>query len=430
MFEYYDQLTGIISECLKNGNAGNITTTISKKYPELKNAVLEYTKFLDSRIRQKVSFSERIYCILNNINEIKLNALGEVARFINSKSGYSMNYDEKTMADEKENILNIMITDVFQEEKYKDTKTVIAYFIYSYKRTKHLYEPTAVLGYDYVICPHTGVRLVMIKGKYIENILKMTVGEYDALYPSIQKIATRGVDNIKSGRKEIDEETGLSKAMLGTSRAKITLSKVDPSTGMSGYDKLGQKTRATHMNNLDENGRNGYQRQAHGRVTTVMDNGLTVEQNAHIKLKATLVANNKSGSGGASMVSIRVLRPILSFLDSNNIKYYFDKHEYGIMDTDTNKYYFFDLTIPIFGLCIEYQSSAWHSNPVWDDARWNKWCPPKGTPKTAMESLTYDYKKARAMFRHRGIVTYYVWEDSAENDVKDMLCLLKTMNTK
>jgi hypothetical protein len=184
------------------------------------------------------------------------------------------------------------------------------------------------------------------------------------------------------------------------------------------------------MDNVDEYGRNGYTRQAHKRLTTILPNGLTVEENAHLKQKETLITNNIGGTGGASKISKKKLKPILDFLMENNIEFYFDETEYGIKDTDTQNYYFYDLTILKYNITIEYQSNAWHSNPTWNEITWNNWCPPRGKKKTALESLAYDYNKARSLYKFRNIVTYYVWEDTADNDVRDIICLLQTMNMK
>ncbi len=293
------------------------------------------------------------------------------------------------------------------------------------KRNVHLYKNGVVEGYDYVICPISGERLSMIKENYITNILGMVVEEY----PITQRICNKRKENIQQGLKQIDTNTGLSKYESGQIKARKILKEVD-ATGLSGYDRKGQKTRATHLSNIDEFGRNGYRRQADTRLTTVLPNGLTVEQNAHCKQKETVITNNSTGSGGASKISKVVLTPIIHLLESMNIQYYFDKSEYGIKDPDTGNYYFYDLTITTLNMVIEYQSSAWHSNPEWNYIKWDKWKPPRGKVKSANESLEYDYNKARALYKHRGLITYYVWEDTANDDVERILCLLKTSNTK
>jgi hypothetical protein len=129
------------------------------------------------------------------------------------------------------------------------------------KRNAHLYKNGVVEGYDYVICPISGERLSMIKENYITNILGMVVEEY----PITQRICNKRKENIQQGLKQIDTNTGLSKYELGQIKARKILKEID-SAGLSGYDRKGQKTRATHMNNIDEFGRNGYSQLASNAI--------------------------------------------------------------------------------------------------------------------------------------------------------------------
>lgn len=297
------------------------------------------------------------------------------------------------------------------------------------KRNAHLYQPNLIQGYDYIVCPVSDERLLNIRSSYITRVLGMTVDEYDKKYPNIQKTCQAHQHNIKRGLHKIDTVTGLTKYEIGQLKARQKLLQVDAS-GISGYKKKGQKTRATHMSKIDEFGRNGYRRQADMRLTTVLPNGLTIEQNAHKKQKDSLIKNNKTGTGGASKLSKKGLLPILEFLNEKKINYYFDKTEYGIKDIETNNYYFWDLTIPIYKMAIEYQSNAWHPNPNLSDEDWKKWKTPKGKNRTADEVINYDYNKARALYRNRNFLTYYVWQKTEKNDVEDILCLLKTLTTK
>lgn len=297
------------------------------------------------------------------------------------------------------------------------------------KRNAALYLPECVEDIDYVMCPVSGQRLSMIKKSYIERVLGLTVSEYDKKYPGIRKVSQRRKENIKSGLKEIDAETGLTKYEIGQIKARIVLSTADDS-GITGYEKKGKKTRATHMKNIDKYGRNGYRRQADARLTTILPNGLTVEQNAHNKQKETLLRKKKTGTGGASKLSKKILKPIIDYLDENKIEFYFDLNEYGIKDTDTGLYYFYDLTIPKFNVVVEYQSTAWHADPTLPLSEWDSWKPPRGSPKTAKEVLEYDFDKAKSIYKHRGFCVYFVWQRTQEKDVNDILCLLKTLNTK
>lgn len=298
------------------------------------------------------------------------------------------------------------------------------------ERCADLYDdPTKVEFVDYITCPIYGIRMRQMKSTYITGYLLMTVEEFDHKYPNFQREADSKVVNVKKGIAKIDPVTGLTKHQLSVKKSKVTLSTPDEN-GITGYKKKGQKTKATHMNNVDDQGRNGYQRQAHGRVTTVLENGLTVEENAHIKRQETINKTGVNGTGGASELSKLELKPILKYLDSNGIKYYFDKKEYAITDGDTGKNYSFDLTISQFKMAIEYQSNAWHSNPAWSTYKWNNWKQPMGISKTPEACLEYDYTKAKSLYKERGYVTYYVWQDSSKEDVEGILCLLETMNTK
>ena len=125
------------------------------------------------------------------------------------------------------------------------------------RRNSHLYAPGLSQGDDFVVCPVSLERLSMIKSSYIQKILGMTVDEYDQKYPGIQKICNSRKKNISAGLQTIDPVSGLTRYQFSQTKARQTLKQTDAS-GMSGYKKKGQKTRATHMSKIDEFGRNGY----------------------------------------------------------------------------------------------------------------------------------------------------------------------------
>jgi len=137
--------------------------------------------------------------------------------------------------------------------KYNMNAKLMQFIIRNKKRNAHLYQPGLTEGYDYVVCPISGERLSMIKENYITKILGMAINEY----PNVQRTCLRRKDNIKHGLQKIDAETGLTRYEIGQIKARKILNQVD-NTGISGYKKKGQKTRATHLSRVDEFGRNGY----------------------------------------------------------------------------------------------------------------------------------------------------------------------------
>lgn len=125
------------------------------------------------------------------------------------------------------------------------------------RRNASLYTAGLVEGYDFIVCPESGARMLIIRSDYVTKVLEMSIEEYDQKYPDVQKRCQRHRDNIKKGLHKIDQTSGLTKYELGQVKARAILKEVDEN-GVSGYKKKGQKTRATHIANVDEMGRNGY----------------------------------------------------------------------------------------------------------------------------------------------------------------------------
>ena len=411
----------LLKQYVENGgNCVNLGRFLNAKDYATYQWVLDQTPWLNN-----VKFNERVYCILNDITSQKLNAFGKPATFKNIFCGYITK--EYTLNRQLKKQQRLAAQQA--KPKYVTPTKLELVSRRTQRRNPELYLPTAVKDIDYVECPISGIRMHMITSKHIINNLNMTVEQFNQKFPDIVKTSQTHINAIKRGIQTVDPTTGLTKHRIGVIKAQETLNQVDEN-GISGQQKKGQKTRATHMSKIDEFGRTGYQKQVHGRLTTILPNGLTVEQNAHLKQKDTLIQRGKTGTGGASKQSKKALAPILNYLNESNIKYYFDKTEYGIKDPITKVYYFWDLVISDYKIAIEYQSMAWHADPTMSNDQWNTWKPPRGKLKTANEVLAYDYQKAKSLFENRKIVTFFVWEKSQTQDIENILCLLKTQNTK
>lgn len=136
-----------------------------------------------------------------------------------------------------------------------------------------LYHPNSIEGEDYIICPITNVRFTKIKKGHITGTLGITEDEYYELFPELKgKVANRLKKRISEGQKTkmafyddgspvLDKDgKHLTGDQWGRLKARQKLNEIDPETGMRGYDKLGEKTRNSHLSKVDENGLNGYQR--------------------------------------------------------------------------------------------------------------------------------------------------------------------------
>jgi len=125
------------------------------------------------------------------------------------------------------------------------------------KRNEHLYNDDKIEGYDYVICPVLNIRFSMIKSSYIENVLGWSVEQYKDKYPNQQMVCNSRIENIKKGLSETID--GKSKHQISVEKSKI-IKNIVGNDGLTINQRKGKKTRETHMNNVDENGLNGYQR--------------------------------------------------------------------------------------------------------------------------------------------------------------------------
>lgn len=145
--------------------------------------------------------------------------------------------------------------------KYIMNKNIEQFKKRNKRRNAQLYQIDKVEGIDYVLCPVSNERMSMIKTSYIERVLSMSVEEYDRLYPGTRGVSEARKKNIKKGLHKVDAVTGKTAYQISQEKARKVLLEVDEH-GISGYKKKGQQTRATHMNKIDEFGRNGYSRLA------------------------------------------------------------------------------------------------------------------------------------------------------------------------
>lgn len=150
------------------------------------------------------------------------------------------------------------------------------------RRNKHLWETNKIEGFDYIVCPVTATRLSMLKRNYIEKTLDIDYDEFLKLYPNQKMNCDKRCENITNGLLQIDEETGKTIAKLATEKAQVTLSEIDEKTGLTKNMLRIKKTVASNKANIID-GKNGWQRTAETRNETILENGLSIQQNGMIK---------------------------------------------------------------------------------------------------------------------------------------------------
>ena len=160
------------------------------------------------------------------------------------------------------------------------------------RRNNHLWQKDKTEGIDYVVCPVTGTRLSMIKKNYIEGTLGINYNTFLSLYPTSKLICDVRKTNITKGLLKIDDETGKTIAQLAANKAQVTLSQIDDKTGLTKNQLRINKTKASNKKNII-NGRNGWERTIYNRQTTILENGLTLEQNAHLKSIETKIGKGQ-----------------------------------------------------------------------------------------------------------------------------------------
>ncbi len=234
-----------------NGNCVNLGRTMLANNKILHTWVIEETSWMQNN----VSFNERVYCILNNINTPVMSAWDKPAIFVNLFKGYSLRHATKKRNDafvQKQSTRTPRVP-------YVKPTSLEAFVKRNRIKNKHLYEDGMVENVDYISCPLCNERLIMLSELHLKKCHGIDNEILEQSHPNYPRSCEARLNRISVSLKVIDEETGLTKHEKAMTKAKESLSTPDE-FGVTGYQKLGNKTRETHMNNIDEHGRNGYSR--------------------------------------------------------------------------------------------------------------------------------------------------------------------------
>lgn len=111
------------------------------------------------------------------------------------------------------------------------------------------------------------------------------------------------------------------------------------------------------------------------------------------------------------------------------VVHYFDLNEFAVRDSHLARNYLYDLVIPEYQMAVEYQSKRYHAWPNMTDQEWHQWRQPHNQA-TADEITEYEREKCRTIFNKYCYYMWYVWEQTAQEDVTTILCYLKTRTMK
>lgn len=149
------------------------------------------------------------------------------------------------------------------------------------------------------------------------------------------------------------------------------------------------------------------------------EEGLKKWEERQVRWQFNLHAFNESNKkekystiGKASKESILCFQPILDYLKSCNIDYYFgedENTEFRIFVDD--RWWLFDLTIPELNLCFEYNGEIFHPNPKWlenDLEKWTNWKQPYNLKK-AEEVREFDLTKHRLLKESNNFDVFEIW---------------------
>ena len=117
----------------------------------------------------------------------------------------------------------------------------------------------------------------------------------------------------------------------------------------------------------------------------------------------------------------RFFEELLSSIDTKKHKVYTASNnngEYGVLDKEENKYYFYDFVIPELKLCVEFNGDYWHCNPK----KYSPLYEHKQSGLLASDIWEHDRRKREVLQRERDFSIIVVWES---DNLDEKLNLIK-----
>lgn len=363
----------ILKEKLEVSGAKRISLEV-KGDKVLFDKLMEQTKFLNEK--EEVGLSERIFCILNNLREIKIcsNCRNKEVKFNGLGKGYSTYCSTKCMSNSKEirdkskNTIKERYGGVHfnatEEVKKKRKITNLEKYgvehVLQNEDVRNKIENTNLKKYGHK---------TPLKNKSIKDKIKKTI------------IKKYGVDNVSKSQEVKDLKTATTFSNYGVLyplQSEEIRNKMDKTM----VDRYGE----IHSSHIDASNKK--------REQTWLDK-------YGVKNPLLLIGDN-----GVSKSSQELFWGIYSKLSEDlKSKTYFSElnKEFNVKSGDL--FYYYDFVISNKKIAIEFNGDYWHCNPKVYEPDFIH----EHIGKTAEEIWEYDYRKLEAL-KERGFEVYVVWE--------------------
>lgn len=369
----------VLKEKIETSGAKRISLEV-KSDEVLLDGLMEQTKFLNEK--GEVSLSERIFCILNEFQEIKMcsNCGDKEVKFNGLGKGYSIYCSTKCMSNSKE--IRVKSKNTI-EDKYGGVHFNATDEVKKKRKITNLEK----YGVEHVLQSED------VRSKIEETNLKKyghrTPLKNEDIKDKIKKtiIKKYGVDNVSKSQEIKDLKTTTTFSNYGVLYP-LQSEEVRNKMEKTMVDRYGE-IHSSHMDSANKK-----------REQTWLDK-------YGVKNPLLLIGDN-----GVSKSSQELFWSIYNKLPENlKYKTYFSElnKEFNIKNGEL--FYYYDFVISNKKIAIEFNGDYWHCNPKVYEPDFIH----EHIGKTAEEIWEYDYLKLEAL-KERGFEVYVIWESDYVKD--------------
>ena len=280
---------------LKDLKPDHYTRTLRFRFPDIYENILKETAFLDKF--NKVSLSERLYCLYNNLKDRKKCNCGKYTLFLSLSDGYReyccnrcINYYFRYKFDVRiNNIINSKDWNIF----YK----LIEINIYeNFIKFKHIECDTVIMRLikDFININSrcTNKKCTNKRKSILFNSFDSDFWEKREQKSKKTKLKKYGSPTYNNSNKMLETKSKVGKdGLTGFKRNGKNISKTLRSRSIEEWNNSVSKQKRSKLNNIDENGLNSYDRQRNKLSENHMNRTDIDKNKINIKVKQTSLKN-------------------------------------------------------------------------------------------------------------------------------------------